>query len=146
VEQDAVRVEDVAAALQLSVGLLRRQLRQAPVDGELTLPETAALARLERGGSTTASALAKLEQISPQSMGATLSALGARGLVERRSDPDDGRRAVLSPTKAGLRLLRSRRNARTERLAGALSTGFTRAEVKTLMAAAPLIERLAQSI
>jgi DNA-binding MarR family transcriptional regulator len=146
VEQDAVRVEDVAAALQLSVGLLRRQLRQAPVDGELTLPETAALARLERGGSTTASALAKLEQISPQSMGATLGALEVRGLVERTSDPEDGRRVVLSITAAGLEALRLRRNARAEQLARAMSAGFTRSELKQLMAAAPLIERLAHNL
>jgi DNA-binding MarR family transcriptional regulator len=146
VQQDAVRVEDVAAALQLSVGLLRRQLRQVPIEGELTLPETAALARLERGGPTTASALAKLEQISPQSMGATLGALEARGLVERNSDPQDGRRVVLSITAAGLEALRVRRNARAEQLARALSAGFTRSELKQLMAAAPLIERLAHNL
>jgi DNA-binding MarR family transcriptional regulator len=145
-QRDDARIEDVAAALQVSIGLLRRQLGQRPVDGELTTPETAALARIDRGGPTTASALAKLEQISPQSMGATLGALEARGLVERRPDPKDGRRAVLSITRAGLEALRLRRNARAEQLAQALSTGFTRTELKQLMAAAPLIERLAQNL
>ncbi|MGH3381664.1 MAG: hypothetical protein ACRDP6_43750, partial [Actinoallomurus sp.] len=58
-------VGDVASALLVSVGLLRRRLRQAPVADELTLPETSALARLDRGGPTTASALARVEQISP---------------------------------------------------------------------------------
>src|SRR5580692_11286058 len=125
-------VEQVAAALLLSIGLLRRQLRQAPVTGELTLPESAALTRLDRGGPATASALARLEQISPQSMGATLGALEARGLIERRPDPGDGRRAVLSVTGAGSRLLRDKRNARTERLAKALSAGFTPAEIQLL--------------
>jgi len=144
--QDGVRVEDVAAALQVSVGLLRRQLREVPVEGELTSPEISALARLDRGGPTTASALAKLEQISAQSMGATLGGLRARGLIEPTSDPNDGRRVVLSITKAGLDALRIRRNARVEQLAQALSTGFTRAELKHLMAAAPLIERLAQQL
>jgi DNA-binding MarR family transcriptional regulator len=144
--QDAVRVEDVAAALQVSAGLLRRQLRRAPVEGELTFPETSALARLDRGGPTTASALAKLEQISPQSMGATLGGLRARALIEPTTDPHDGRRVVLSITKAGLDALRIRRNARAEQLAQALSTGFTRGELKHLMAAAPLIERLAQQL
>ena len=139
-------VNDVAGALQVSLGLLRRRLRQAQAEGELTLPETSALARLDRGGPATPSALAKLEQISPQSMGATLGALEAGGLVERRPDPGDGRRAVMSLTKAGLQTLRNRRSARTEQLAKALSTGFTRPELKQLMAAAPLIERLAQSI
>lgn len=139
-------VEQVAATLRLSVGLLLRRLRQVKVEGELTLSESAALARLERGGPATASALAKLEQISPQSMGATLAALEEHGLIERRSDPDDGRRVVLSATVAGVQMLRDRRGARTAQMAQALSSGFTRAELEQLMRAAPLIERLAQSV
>jgi len=139
-------VDQVAGALRVSIGLLVRRLRQVQAEGELTLAETSALARLDRGGPSTPSALAKLEQISPQSMGATLGALEARGLVERRPDPQDGRRVVISPTEAGLQALRNRRNARTEALAQALSTGFTRSELKELMAVAPLLERLAQSL
>ena|SRR5487761_746602 len=139
-------VSEVAGALRVSIGLLLRRLRQVKAEGELTLPESSALARLDRGGPATPSALARLEEISPQSMGATLAALEARGLVERRPDPDDGRRAVISVTEPGLQLLHDRRNARTERLAQALSAGFTRAELRQLMAAAPLLERLAQSI
>jgi DNA-binding MarR family transcriptional regulator len=139
-------ISDVAESLRECIGLLVRRLRQAQAEGELTLPETSALVRLDRGGATTPSALAKLEQISPQSMGATLGALEARGLVERHPDPDDGRRAIMSLTEAGLQALRNRRNARTERLAQALTVEFTRAELKHLMEAAPLLERLAQNI
>jgi DNA-binding MarR family transcriptional regulator len=139
-------VSEVAGALRVSIGLLLRRLRQTRGESELSLPETAALARLDRGGPATPGALAKLEQISPQSMGATIGALELRGLVERRSDPGDGRRAVISLTDAGRRVLGDRRNARTEQLARALSAGFTRAELRQLMAAAPLLERLAQSI
>ena len=139
-------VQEVAGALRVSIGLLHRRLRQTRTDGELTLPESSALTRLDRGGPATASALAKLEQISPQSIGATLGALEAKGLIERRSDPGDGRRAVLSVTDAGSRLLRDKRNARTEQLAKALSAGFTPAEIQLLAAASPLLERLAESI
>jgi DNA-binding MarR family transcriptional regulator len=137
---------EVAGVLRVSIGLLLRRLRQMRVEGELTLPESSALARLDRGGPATASALARLEQISPQSMGATLASLEAKGLIERRPDPEDGRRVVLSITGAGVRWLRSKRNARTEQLANALSTGFTPAELQVLITAAPLLERLAQSI
>jgi DNA-binding MarR family transcriptional regulator len=137
---------EVAGALRASIGLLLRRLRQVHVEGELTLPESAALTRLDRGGPSTASALARLEQISPQSMGATLGALEARGLVERRPDPGDGRRVLLSVTGAGRQVLQNKRNARTERLAKALAAGFTPSEVRQLEAAAPLLERLAQSI
>jgi DNA-binding MarR family transcriptional regulator len=92
------------------------------------------------------SALARLEQISPQSMGATLSALEARGLVRRGPDARDGRRVVLEVTEAGRQLLGDKRDARTRQLARALSAGFTSDELNQLMAAAPLLERLAQSM
>jgi DNA-binding MarR family transcriptional regulator len=139
-------VHDIAAALRVSVGMLLRRLRQVRPDDELTLPESSALARLDRTGPATPGALAKVEQISPQSMGATLAALEARGLIARQADPGDGRRVVLSVTDAGLELLRNKRGARTEQLAQALSAGFTAAELRQLAAAAPLLERLAQSI
>ena len=121
-------------------------MRQIPTADELTLSESSALARLDRGGPATAAALARLEQISPQSMGATLASLELRGLIERSADPDDGRRVILSTTDAGLQVLRERRNARTDELARALSSGFSPEELEQLVAAAPLLERLAQSI
>jgi DNA-binding MarR family transcriptional regulator len=121
-------------------------LRQAESEGELTWPDISALARLDRCGSTTSAALAKLEQISPQSMGATLAGLESRGLVERAADPEDGRLVVISITEAGLQALWNRREARTQQLARALSSGFTSLELEQLMAAAPLIERLAENL
>jgi DNA-binding MarR family transcriptional regulator len=142
-------ITGVAAALRDSIGLLRRRLRQVKAerdDGDLTLPESAALMRLDRGGPTTSSALARQEQISPQSMGATLAALEARRLVERRPDPQDGRRAVISVTAAGRQVLRDRRNGHAEFLARALADGFTQTELDVLAAAAPLLERLAERL
>ncbi|MDT5019248.1 MAG: hypothetical protein QOD39_5408 [Mycobacterium sp.] len=134
--------EDVARALLLCMGLLRRRLRQVPVAHALTFPETAALGRLDRGGPAAAADLARQEQISPQSMGATLGELEARGLVNRQSDPDDGRRILLSISATGRRELNRRRNARVEQLAKGLAD-FTDAELTQLAVAAPLIERLA---
>ncbi|HEX3782081.1 MAG TPA: MarR family transcriptional regulator [Pseudonocardiaceae bacterium] len=139
-------VDRVAGALMISVGLLRRRLRQVRVDGELTLPETAALSRLDRGGSTTSADLARQEQISPQSMGTTLSGLEARGLVQRQPDQHDGRRILLSLTETGRQVVHEKRTARAEQIAKALSTGFTKAELHQLLAVAPLIERLAEKL
>jgi DNA-binding MarR family transcriptional regulator len=140
-------VVEVADALRVSVGLLRRRLRQIKAgEGEVTLPESSALARLERGGPATSSELARLEQISPQSMGATLGGLEARGLVARRPDPMDGRKAVLYLTPAGQAVLQDRRNGSTQRIAQALAVGFTSAELRQLQAATRLLERLAQHI
>jgi DNA-binding MarR family transcriptional regulator len=139
-------IHEVAVAVRLSIGLLLRRMRQVQVEGEPSMPESAVLVRLDRGGPTTAAELARAEQISPQSMGATLGGLEARGLVERRPDPRDGRRIVLSVSEAGLQVLHNKLDARTEQLAQALSKGFTRTELAQLMTAAPLLERLAHSI
>ena len=79
-------------------------------------------------------------------MGATLAELTRRGLAERRPDPADGRRVVISLTEAGQRFVRNKRTARTEQLAKALSDRFTREELDVLRAAAPLIERLGGSL
>ena len=136
----------MAAALRVGIGLLVRRLRQVPDGGDLTIPETSALSRLDRGGPATSAALAKQEQISPQSMGATLAGLEARGLIARTPDPDDGRQILLAPTDQGLDALRSRRNARTELMAAALREHFTAAERRQLAAAAPLLERLAGAV
>jgi DNA-binding MarR family transcriptional regulator len=139
-------VDKVAGALQVSIGLLVRRLRQVRVDGDLTLTENSALARLDRGGPMTATALARIEQVTPQSMGATVAALESRRLVDRTPDPDDGRRVVISVTAAGLELLRRGRSAKSERMARVLDAEFTATELQRLMAAAPLIERLAEHI
>jgi DNA-binding MarR family transcriptional regulator len=139
-------VDDVAAALQMSIGLCIRQLRQVQVEGDLSLPEASVLKRLDRSGPSSVTELAKAEQISVQSIGTTLGALEARGLVARHPHPTDGRRAVLSITKSGTRILSNKHNGRAEQLARALSTGFSPAELQQLMVAAPLIERLAQSL
>jgi DNA-binding MarR family transcriptional regulator len=134
--------EQVARSLLLCVGLLRRRLRQAPVEGALSFPETAALGRLDRGGPAASADLARQEQISPQSMGATLSELETRGLVKRQPDVTDGRRILLSISTTGRRELNRRRNARVDQLAAGLAD-FTEPELEQLAVAAPLIERLA---
>jgi DNA-binding MarR family transcriptional regulator len=137
----------VAAVLLASVSLLVRRVRQVPTGGGLTMPERNALSCLDRSGPTTSSALAREVQITAQAMGTTLSALRARGLVERSPDPDDGRRVVLTVTDAGAQALKDKRNGRAELIAAALTSGaFTPSELEQLTAAAPLLERLAQNI
>src|ERR1700733_6877250 len=123
---------EVAAALRVAIGLVVRKMRQAHLPGELTIAETSALSRLDRGGR--------------ELMGATLAALEQRDLMERRRDPADGRRVVLSITAAGRQLVNDRRGARSELIAAALRDGFTAAERDLLLAAAPLLERLAEKL
>lgn len=93
--------EQVAAEIRGTLAVLYRRIRQTKQIGDLTLPESSALSRLQHGGPTTAATLAKLEQISPQSIGATVASLEAKGLIQRSADPADGRRVILSLTSAG---------------------------------------------
>jgi DNA-binding MarR family transcriptional regulator len=79
-------------------------------------------------------------------MGLTLAALEERGLVERRRDVADRRRAVTTVTPAGQEMLRLKRSARARVIADGLDDGFTAEELATLAAAAPLIQRLAEKI
>jgi DNA-binding MarR family transcriptional regulator len=139
-------VTEVAGALRVAVGLVVRKLRQAPNPGELSVAESSALSRLERGGPATSSDLARVDRISPQSMGVTVAVLLDRGLIERNRDPEDGRRIVLSITEAGRRMVHDKRGARTEQIAAALRNGFSEDELGQLREAAVLLERLAEKL
>jgi DNA-binding MarR family transcriptional regulator len=137
--------QEVAAELRATLGLLYRRIRQTRVVGELTLPESSALSRLDHHGPATAAQLAKLEQISPQSMGATLQALEAKQLIVRASDPGDGRRVILSLTEAGREAVHSKRLARTEQLTEAL-TALSPHERSQLLAVLPVLDHLAREL
>jgi DNA-binding MarR family transcriptional regulator len=112
----------------------------------VAIAEASVLSRMERGGPATSSDLARLDRISPQSMGVTVAALLERGLIERSRDPEDGRRIVLSITEAGRRMVHDKRGARTEQIASALRNGFSEDELGQLKAAAVLLERLAEKL
>ncbi len=135
-------VDELADALLASVGLLVRRVRQLQAEGELTMPERSVLARLDREGPASSAELARAVQVTPQSMGATLAALAERGLLERRRDPADGRRVVVSASVEGLGLLRAKRHARSQQLSRVLAEQFTDGELRQLAVAAPLLERL----
>jgi DNA-binding MarR family transcriptional regulator len=137
---------EIASELRTSLGTLMRKLKHVQPGDELSIPETSTLSRLDRNGPATSSDLARLDKISPQSMGATIAALERRGLVARSRDPEDGRRVVLSITEQGRQVVRDRRGARTELIAQALADGFTEAERAQLRAVTPLLERLAEKL
>jgi DNA-binding MarR family transcriptional regulator len=139
-------VRGTASELRTSVSLLVRRLRRIPGPSGLTTPEASALARLDRCGPTSASDLARAEQISPQSMSATLATLETKGCIARTPDPDDGRRALVTMTARGRTALRHRRDERTTALARALADELDPTEVEALRRAVSLIERVAQGL
>jgi DNA-binding MarR family transcriptional regulator len=139
-------LDRVAGDLSASLGLLVRRLRQVHVDGDLTLSQASVLVRLERDGPSTPGALAALEQITPQSMGAILAALQESGLVSRSGDPSDGRRVFVSITGAGRESLQGVRAEKARRLARAMTEGFSPTEQRQLIEAIPLLQRLGQLV
>jgi DNA-binding MarR family transcriptional regulator len=129
--------------LRVALGRIVRRLRQDRDPGEPTMSEVSVLAQLDRHGAATPGVLADRERVRPQAMGATLAVLERRALVERATDPTDGRRVVLSITDAGRRILVDRRSRNAERMTSALSHGFSPAEQRRLIAIIPLLERMA---
>jgi DNA-binding MarR family transcriptional regulator len=75
-------------------------------------------------------------------MAAILAALDARGLIQRRPDPEDGRRQLITLSAMGREPAAGDRQARAEWLARRLHEEFTEPERQTLIAAAALLERL----
>ncbi|SCD51311.1 transcriptional regulator, MarR family, partial [Streptomyces sp. DvalAA-14] len=138
--------ERTATDLRAALGPLVRRLRQFRPDGELTLSQTSALVRLDREGPATASELAAGEGIRPQSMCTIVAVLQERGLVDRDQDPNDGRRIVVSLTRAGLDGLHGARRERARRLTVAIAGELTPAEQEQLAAAIPLLERITRRV
>jgi DNA-binding MarR family transcriptional regulator len=81
--------------------------------------------------------------VRPQSVAATVAALEAAGLVTRRPDPADGRRAVIEATAAGHEALAADRRRREGWLAEAIERDLTADERRLLAEAVALLGRLA---
>src|SRR4051794_39165658 len=88
----------VASELRLVLGQLIRRLR---AERRFPLSHAAVLGRLDREGPQSVSDLAAAERVRPQSMAQTVHDMEADGLVERRPDPADGRRALVELTREG---------------------------------------------
>ena len=136
------RVAALAAELRVLSGKLLRRLREEGHLGDFTWSELKVISRLERDGPATVSALALAEGIRPQSMGATVSALKAAGLISGTADPHDGRQTLLSLTAACQESIRAARAAREDWLIRAIRTRLEPEEHEKLAAAIELLERL----
>jgi DNA-binding MarR family transcriptional regulator len=131
--------------IRVSLSRLRRRLRELATSDDLTAAQASVLTRLGKGEAHTASALADLEGVRPQSMATTIAALEQLGLVVRTPDPDDGRRQIVTLTPAGHDADNGNRGARQEWLTRTIETELTEDERQTLIAASALLERLARA-
>ncbi|MFJ6719292.1 MULTISPECIES: MarR family winged helix-turn-helix transcriptional regulator [unclassified Streptomyces] len=138
------RARDTAEELQLALGMLVRRLRAAAGDG-VSLSQMSVLKRLERLGPSTASELARAEQIRPQSVIATVNSLQAEGHVARSPHPTDGRQQLIALTDEGRALVRRRREEGHGRIAELITERLGPAEQRLLAEAVPLLRRLAEN-
>jgi DNA-binding MarR family transcriptional regulator len=124
------------------VSRLRRRLLKASEVEDMTLGQASLLARIADKGGVTASELAAVEGVRHQSMTAMAASLAALGMVDRRPDPEDGRRLLITLTAEGRRRVAEGRQARTEWLAGQLQDRCTEDELRTVIAAMRVLGRL----
>jgi DNA-binding MarR family transcriptional regulator len=78
-------------------------------------------------------------------MAQTVSELEAEGLITRRPDSADRRRAVVELTDPGLEVLAADRRNREGWLAQAITDGFSEEEQQVLSEAVGLLRRLAEA-
>jgi DNA-binding MarR family transcriptional regulator len=134
------RLGELAARLRLVIARTARRLRQE-AGAELSPSQTAALATIERHGPLTPSMLAELERVQRPTATRIVSRLTDQALVERTTDPADGRSFTVAVTPKGLALLgklRTRKNAYLARRLRPLDG----ADFATLERAAEILERV----
>src|SRR5579862_2757076 len=119
----------LASDLRVVLGQLVRRLRS---EHGFSLSHGAVLGRLDREGAQTISQLALAERVRPQSMAQTVGELEADGLISRRPDPADGRRALLELTESGRERLAAYRRDREGWLIQAIGEGLSGREQRVL--------------
>jgi DNA-binding MarR family transcriptional regulator len=129
----------LAHELRETLGRIVRRLRAEP--GPSTRHMTV-LSRLDRHGPSSTSDLAAAERMRPQSMAQTVRDLEETGLVSRRPDPADRRRAFVELTDAGRDELRATRARRESWLAQALERELDAHDRELLRQALALLRRL----
>jgi DNA-binding MarR family transcriptional regulator len=132
----------VASELRVVIGQLVRRLR---AEHSFSLAQGAVLGRLDREGASSTSDLASAERMRPQSMAQTVAELEEGGLISRRPDPKDGRRALLELTPKGRETLEGERRQRVGWLTQAITEQLTEEEQAALGEAVSLLARLADS-
>jgi DNA-binding MarR family transcriptional regulator len=139
----ATRVSALAGELRVLISQLKRRLREQTHLGDYTWSQAAVLIRLESDGPATVSALARAEGVRQQSMGTTVAALEAAGLVKGSPDPTDGRQTILSLTDTCREIVKTNRAAKDDWLFRAIETKLSSAEQEKLAVALELLKRLA---
>jgi DNA-binding MarR family transcriptional regulator len=141
------RPVEAADELMKSMTRLRARLRSesAPTQMAATWSQLTTLARIIAEGPTTTSALAQAEHVRRQSMAETVAALRANGLVASEPDPSDRRKTLIMATEKGQQLTATIPAAREAWLSSAIRASLDADEQQTLLKAAAIMNRIADS-
>jgi DNA-binding MarR family transcriptional regulator len=137
-------LETAVTDFSQAVGLLLRRARAATGSHDLSLTESAVMARLARKGPATTADLARSESMKPQSMGATIAALEEMGMVERKPHPTDGRQVNIEMTAKGAAVRKTVKDAKRTWLTQVIAQLDER-EREALFAAGEIIRRLVET-
>lgn len=125
-------VEAIAEMIELSTDLMWRYLIDR---GELSASAALVVNRLCREGPMRLTALAEAEGASQSGMTQLVQRLERQGLLEKRSDPEDGRASLVVLGTAGRQNWDSRAEVRRRRIAALLSEVSPDDEVALWLAA-----------
>jgi DNA-binding MarR family transcriptional regulator len=129
----------IAEDLRAVIALLVRRMRANPV---FPPHQFGVLRAIDRSGPQTASQLAALEFVRPQSMAHTLQQLDAAGFVTRHPDPTDGRQTLIALSDDGRSALAEQRREIAGWLAAEIDQQLDADERDTLAEAVTLLGRL----
>jgi len=138
------RASALAGELRVLIGQLKRRMREQVGLGDLTWSQVSVLSHLEREGPATVTALARIEGVRPQSMGATVSVLETAGLVHGTPDPNDKRQTILSLTETCRDWIKAARAASEDWLFRSIQANFNADEQDELARAVTLLKRLVE--
>ena len=138
---------DTAPRLRAAIGRLHRRLRRTAAGAEAGLTPTriSILQTVVRQGPMRLSELADAEGVNPTMLSRVVGDLGDGGLLDRVSDPEDRRAALVQATPEGRRLSRRMRRERTDVLSRALAS-LPAGELAKLQRGLPALEQLAEAL
>jgi DNA-binding MarR family transcriptional regulator len=140
-----MREEELYRLQRQVKALYRRVQRERPAIEGLSHTSLQVMVTLERaGGALRPGQLAGELQMTTSNVAATLRSLEAENFVTRHPDPEDGRRALVSLTPAGAKMVAQARRERSAWLQQAITDLLAPDEQRLLLRAGELMQQLAE--
>jgi DNA-binding MarR family transcriptional regulator len=142
VEDDILRT---ANKVRRTITRMGRRLRALRSSHGLSASQISLLGHLYRAKqSMTATDLARLERLQPQSLSRIIAELDEQGLIRRRQDGFDRRQLLIEITQKGKDLLIKDADRQSRWLAELMTTHLSKAEREIISVAADLLDTVAE--